>query len=167
MENYMKLELAAISANESFARSAVAAFATSLNPSISELSDIKTAVSEAVTNCIVHAYQKRGEKEKIVIECAINEKQNNGDKVGVRGVLHIKITDFGRGISDVEKAVLPFFTTLGGDERSGMGFTIMQTFMEGFSLQSEVGKGTSVEMQKTIGGFDITEIEKVGWRADA
>lgn len=166
MENYMKLEIAAISENESFARSAVAAFALPLNPSISELSDIKTAVSEAVTNSIVHAYPKKLGENKIVIECTVTR----GDKVSPflsRGVLHIKITDYGCGIKDTEKAVLPFFTTLEKEERSGMGFTIMQTFMEDFALQSEVGKGTSVEMKKTIGGFEMKEIERVGIRADA
>jgi stage II sporulation protein AB (anti-sigma F factor) len=166
MENYMKLELSAISQNESFARSAVAAFALNLNPSLSELSDIKTAVSEAVTNSIVHAYQKKSGENKIVIECAVTR----GEVVSPfpsRGILHIKITDYGCGIQDTEKAVLPFFTTLEKEERSGMGFTIMQTFMEDFSLHSEVGKGTSVEMKKAIGGFEIKEIGKVGIRADA
>ena len=163
----MKLELSAISQNESFARSAVAAFALNLNPSLSELSDIKTAVSEAVTNCIVHGYKKNGKENKIVIECAITPKHVLGEKYGIHGVLHIKITDFGCGIQDTQKAVLPFYTTLEEDERSGMGFTIMQTFMESFSLQSTLGKGTCVQMKKTIGGFDITENERVGIRADA
>ena len=168
MENYMKLEIKAIGENESFARSAVAAFALSLTPSLAELSDIKTAVSEAVTNSIVHAYSKKGGMEdKIVIECAITTDSTPEEKYCAHGVLHIKITDFGRGISDTDKAVLPFYTTLEEDERSGMGFTIMQTFMEGFSLQSEVGKGTCVEMKKTIGGFEIGEIERIGTRANA
>jgi stage II sporulation protein AB (anti-sigma F factor) len=167
MENYMKLEIAALSENESFARSAVAAFALALNPSLSELSDIKTAVSEAVTNSIVHAYGKQGKENKIVIECAIVRGEKERDKFPTRGVLHIKITDYGCGISDKEKAVLPFFTTLEREERSGMGFTIMQTFMEDFFLQSEVGKGTCVEMRKTIGGFEMAEIGKVGIRANA
>ena len=144
MKNYMKLEISALSVNEGFARSAVAAFALSLTPSLTELSDIKTAVSEAVTNCIVHAYKTRSEENKILIECSAE----TGD--GEEGVLHIQVTDFGCGIEDVEKATLPFYTTLQNEERSGMGFTIMQTFMSDFSLQSEQGKGTVVCMRKKI-----------------
>ncbi len=144
MENYMKLEIAAKSVNESFARSAVAAFALSLNPTLSELSDIKTAVSEGVTNCIVHAYEKGKEGDKILIECKAEEGENGG-------VLHIKITDYGCGIEDVDRALTPFFTTLSGEERSGMGFTIMQTFTDGFSIVSERGKGTAITLIKRIG----------------
>ena len=145
MDNYMKLEIAAKSINEGFARSAVAAFALPLNPSLSELSDIKTAVSEAVTNAIVHAYAKKREEDKIVIECVAVEAKEGED-----GVLHIKITDYGCGIDDVDKALAPFYTTLANEERSGMGFTIMQAFSDYFSLQSEKGKGTTVEMVKRI-----------------
>lgn len=145
MDNYMKLEIAAISKNEGFARSAVAAFALELNPSLAELSDIKTAVSEAVTNSVVHAYKHMDNERKILIQCEI-------EKAEAGGVLHIRITDFGVGIEDVEKAVTPFFTTLADDERSGMGFTIMQTFMDDFSLESEQGKGTTVRMRKRIEG---------------
>ena len=144
MKNYMKLEIAALSENESFARSAVAAFALTLNPSFSELSDIKTAVSEAVTNCIVHAYADRNEKDKIVIDC-FTENTENG------GVLHIGVEDFGKGIEDVEQALSPFFTTLENEERSGMGFTIMQTFMTEFSVKSEPKKGRRIDMKKKIG----------------
>ena len=154
MGNYMKLEIAALSENESFARSAVAAFALCLNPSLSELSDIKTAVSEAVTNCIVHAYAEKNEENKITIECRVEEK-------GEGGILHIAITDGGCGIEDTEKATLPFFTTLEDEERSGMGFTIMQTFMDGFSLDSERGKGTRVSMYRHISGAElVSEIGK-------
>ena len=144
MSNYMKLEISALSENESFARSAVAAFALTLNPSFSELSDVKTAVSEAVTNCIVHAYQKSGKDKKIIIEC-LAEKDEEG------GVLHIGVTDFGKGIKDVDLALTPFYTTLEDEERSGMGFTIMQTFMHGFSIKSEEGRGTRIDMKKRIG----------------
>ena len=144
MKNYMKLELAAIGENESFARSAVAAFALCLNPSLAELSDIKTAVSEAVTNAVVHAYGKESREHSLWIEC-----RADGDEDG--GVLHITVTDGGCGIEDVERALLPFYTTLENDERSGMGFTIMQTFMDGFSLESERGKGTKVPMLRYIG----------------
>ena len=140
MDNYMRLEIAAKGENESFARSAVAAFALPLSPTLSELSDIKTAVSEAVTNSVVHAYTQGETDRKIVIECRI-----------CSGELHIEITDYGCGIEDVERAQIPFYTTLSGEERSGMGFTIMQTFMDGFSLQSARGKGTRVAMVKRIG----------------
>ena len=153
MKNYMKLEIAAIGENESFARSAVAAFALTLNPSLTELSDIKTAVSEAVTNCIVHAYGGSSPQKRIVIECEIGEESFKENY----GVLHIKITDYGSGIEDVEQALLPFFTTLKNDERSGMGFTIMQTFMSGFSIKSERGNGTQVMMTKVIGAPDHFE----------
>lgn len=141
MKNYMKLEILALSANESFARNAVAAFALSLNPTVSELSDIKTAVSEAVTNCIVHAYRQADEEQKIVIECT-------SQQIGDTGVLHITISDKGCGIENLTQALAPFFTTLEGEERSGMGFTIMQTFMSDFSVKSERGKGTTVKMSK-------------------
>ena len=140
MDNYMKLEIAAKGENESFARSAVAAFALPLHPTLSELSDIKTAVSEAVTNSVVHAYTQGENDRKIVIECRILSEE-----------LHIEITDYGCGIEDVERAQTPFYTTLSGEERSGMGFTIMQTFMDGFSLHSVKGKGTRVAMMKRIG----------------
>ncbi len=140
----MKLEIAAIGENESFARSAVAAFALCLNPSLTELSDIKTAVSEAVTNSIVHAYRKNKGENTLCIEC-----KAEGDERG--GVLHITVTDGGCGIEDTEKALLPFYTTLDSDERSGMGFTIMQTFMDEFFLESERGKGTKVTMLRRIG----------------
>jgi stage II sporulation protein AB (anti-sigma F factor) len=150
MKNYMKLEIKSLGENEAFARGAVSAFALSLNPSLSELSYIKTAVSEAVTNCIVHAY-KKDKDNKILIECETECK-------GACGILHIRITDFGCGIKDTEQALTPFFTTLSDDERSGMGFTIMQTFMDEFALKSTLGKGTEVYMKKVVG---ITENETV------
>ncbi len=133
--NEMILKFPARSENETFARNAVAAFALPLNPSLSELSDVKTAVSEAVTNCIVHGY---GSKDGwITVTCKIDENR-----------LYIEISDEGRGIEDVERAIQPFFTTLPDEERSGMGFTIMQTFMNDFSVRSVVGEGTSVSMCK-------------------
>jgi stage II sporulation protein AB (anti-sigma F factor) len=149
MENYMKLEISAKGINEGFARSAVAAFALSLNPSLSDLSDIKTAVSEAVTNAIVHGYAKGGTEDKILIECEAECKDGFG------GILHIKITDYGCGIEDVEKALVPFYTTLEDEERSGMGFTIMQTFTDGFSVVSERGKGTTVTLIKKVGSESL------------
>ncbi|MBQ8342622.1 MAG: anti-sigma F factor [Clostridia bacterium] len=151
MHNYMKLEIAARSENESFARSAVAAFALCLSPSLTELSDIKTAVSEAVTNAIVHAYRKT-ERGAIAISCVAEPTatgSDDGENVG--GVLHIEITDQGCGIDNVEQALLPFYTTLADEERSGMGFTVMQTFCDGFSVESERGKGTTVRLKKRIG----------------
>ena len=146
MNNYMKLEISALGENESFARSAVAAFALYLNPSLTELSDIKTAVSEAVTNCIVHAYRHGNERDKIVIECQAKKEENSPF-----GQLHIEITDYGCGIDDLERAISPFYTTLTEEERSGMGFTIMQTFTDKFSVESEKGRGTKVKMVKKIG----------------
>ena len=151
MENYMKLELSAISENESFARNAVAAFALSLNPSLSELSDIKTAVSEAVTNCVVHAYSEEEKSDgKILVTCIAKEKDG-------QRILHIDIEDFGCGMDSVEKALQPFYTTLSMGERSGMGFTIMQTFMTEFSVRSELGKGTLVSMVKILDEEDREE----------
>ncbi len=157
MKNYMKLEVAALSENESFARSAVAAFALSLNPTLSEISDIKTAVSEAVTNCVVHAYQN-GEAGKIIIECEIEKSEGMLDEG--HGKLHIRITDFGCGIDDIERATTPFYTTREDEERSGMGFTIMLTFMSAFSVESERGKGTVVSMSKVIGADENTQIRE-------
>ncbi len=136
--NEMNLRFLSRSENEVFARNAVAAFALLLNPTLSELSDVKTAVSEAVTNCIVHAY--RGGEGWIEIVCKIDGNR-----------LHIEISDGGKGIADVEKAVQPFFTTLADEERSGMGFTIMQTFMDEFAVKSNMGEGTRVTMRKDFG----------------
>ena len=119
--NEMQLKFMARSENEEFARNVVAAFSLSLNPSLAELSDIKTAVSEAVTNSIVHGY--RGEEGWITLVCRIEGSS-----------LHIEISDSGRGICDLEQALTPFYTSLPSEERSGMGFTIMQTFMSSFSV---------------------------------
>lgn len=138
MKNSMRLECLSLSENELFVRNTVALFALPLEPSVSELSDIKTAVSEAVTNAIVHAYS--GKDGRIVVECFIEDK-----------TLHIKIVDEGRGIADLNKAVQPFFTTLEGEEHSGLGFTIMQTFMSDFKVESNIAGGTTVEMSKVIG----------------
>ena len=136
-ENYMILEFPSRSANEAFARSAVACFAAQLDPTLEELGDIRTAVSEAVTNCIVHAYpEKLG---IITLRCRIL-KDN---------VLDIVVKDQGVGISDIEQARRPMFTT-GGTDRSGMGFTIMESFMTSFEIKSEPGKGTTVHMRRRI-----------------
>ena len=146
MENKMKLEILALSENESFARSTVAAFALPLNPSLSVLSDIKTAVSEGVTNAIVHAYKGSAlpiEERKILIETTIFEREKE------KGI-HITITDYGKGIEDVSRAIAPFYTTLEGEERSGMGFTVMQAFMTKMQVESVVDKGTKVTLEKLI-----------------
>lgn len=136
-ENYMILEFPSKSANEAFARSAVACFAAQLDPTLEELGDIRTAVSEAVTNCIVHAYpEKLG---VITLRCRIL-KDN---------ILDIVVKDQGVGISDIEQARRPMFTT-GGTDRSGMGFTIMESFMTSFEIKSAPGKGTTVHMRRKI-----------------
>ena len=144
MKNYMQLEILAISENEGFARSAVAAFALTLNPSLSELSDIKTAVSEAVTNAIVHAYKSQVSLDnKILLTCKAYEENGVGE-------LHIEVTDYGCGIENVAMAMQPFFTTLSPSERAGMGFTIMQAFSDSFSVESKKDCGTTVKMIKRI-----------------
>ena len=135
--NYIKLEFPSLSANESFARAAAAGFAAQLDPTLDELGDIKTAVSEAVTNCIVHAYP-----DSIGI---ISMRLRITDD----GKLEINVRDRGRGIPDLEQAMQPMFTT-GGTERSGMGFTIMESFMDKLKVKSSPGKGTSVTMLRTI-----------------
>ena len=135
--NYMTLEFPSRSSNEAFARSAVACFAAQMDPTLEELGDIRTAVSEAVTNCIVHAYPD--EFGIITLRCRIL-KDN---------VLDIVVKDKGVGIADVEQAKKPMFTT-GGSERSGMGFTIMESFMTNFDITSEAGKGTTVHMRRKI-----------------
>lgn len=136
-ENYMILEIPSKSSNESFARSAVACFASQLDPTLEELGDIRTAVSEAVTNCIVHAYPDGF--GIITLRCRIL-KDNT---------LDIVIKDRGVGISDLEQARRPTFTT-GGSDRSGMGFTIMESFMTNLEVTSTPGKGTSVHMRRKI-----------------
>lgn len=135
--NYIKLEFPSRSANEAFARTAAAAFVTQLDPSMEELGDIRTAVSEAVTNAIVHAYPET--IGRISMRLRILEGQ----------VLEISVRDWGRGIENVEQAMKPLFTT-GGQERSGMGFTIMSSFMDKIRVRSEPGKGTTVVMRRTI-----------------
>ncbi len=137
MENYMKLEVPAKSCNESFVRAAVAAFSVQLDLSVEDLSDIKTAVSEAVTNSIVHGYVNM--KGIVRIVCRI-----------VDSVFEIEVTDFGVGIENIGQAMQPLFTSKPECERSGMGFTVMQTFMDEVSVKSEVGEGTVVTMKKQI-----------------
>ena len=136
-DNYMILEFPSKSANEAFARSAVSCFAAQLDPTMEELGDIRTAVSEAVTNAIVHGYpEKIG---TITVRCRIL-KDN---------VLDIVIKDKGVGIPDLQQAMKPMFTT-GGSDRSGMGFTIMESFMTNLDIMSEPGKGTTVHMRRKL-----------------
>ena len=135
--NYIKLEFPSKSCNEAFARTAAAAFAAQLDPTLEELGDIKTAVSEAVTNAIVHGYPDT--LGRIAMRLRI-----------IKGnTLEISIRDWGRGIADVQQAMTPLYTT-GGEERSGMGFTLMGSFMDKLRVRSTPGKGTTVVMQRFI-----------------
>ena len=137
INNKIRLEFLSLSQNESFARSVVACFALQLNPSVSQIADIKTAVSEAVTNAIVHGYPNG-------IGTVILEAELSQDKI------HINVFDDGVGIENIVQALEPFYTTKEEDERSGMGFTIMKSFMDDVSVISEKGKGTKVYMSKKI-----------------
>lgn len=160
MKNEMKMEFDAVSENEGFARVAVAAFMTPLDPTLEEISDVKTAVSEAVTNSVIHGYSQRqeGNEEEDRADrtgCPAGREQNCG-KVWlscriVGDVLHIEVEDRGKGIEDVEKAMEPLFTTLPDQNRSGMGFSFMEAFMDDLEVESEPGKGTVVRMIKKIG----------------
>lgn len=135
--NYIKLEFPGKSSNEAFARAAAAAFASQLDPTLEELGDIKTAVSEAVTNCIVHAYPD--EIGRVSMRMRILEDD----------ILEISVRDWGRGIENVSRAMEPLYTT-GGDERGGMGFTIMGSFTDRLRVRSFPGRGTTVTMLKRI-----------------
>ena len=140
--NYMKIEIPALGRNESFARNVVAGFAVDCAPTVGEISDIKTAVSEAVTNAVVHAYDEENDSNLIEIAADIDDDNT----------LTVSVRDFGRGIEDVAEAREPFFTTKPDAERSGMGFTIIETFMDDLEVESAPGKGTTVIMRKRIGG---------------
>ena len=134
-QNSVRFEFPSLSANEGFARGAVACFAAQLDMTLTELGDVKTAVSEAVTNCIVHAYPDSiGPVHIRILE---------------DGVLEVQVKDRGRGIEDVDKAREPLFTT-GGEDRGGMGFTIMESFMDTVKVRSKVGAGTTVTMRKRV-----------------
>ena len=137
MENYVTLEFLSRSSNEGFARVAAAGFAAQLDPTLDELGDIKTAVSEAVTNAIVHGYPDQ--LGKIVMKLKLLE--NN--------TIEITVRDWGKGIEDIQQARQPLFTT-GGEERSGMGFTIMESFMDRLTVKSTPGRGTTVTMRRRI-----------------
>lgn len=139
MNNQMKLEFLSKSENEALARIAVAAFVSCLDPTINELEDIKTAVSEAVTNAIIHGY---GHEEGLVtLHCVLRDN-----------LLTVTVEDEGKGISDIERAKEPLYTTCPLEERSGMGFTVMESFTDKLEVFSEIGKGTKVVMEKSFAG---------------
>lgn len=136
-DNYFKLEFDAKNVNESFARGVVAMFCMELKPTMLEINDIKTAVSEAVTNSIVHGYDNKG--GKVIIEAGIK-----------KNILDIKVIDFGVGIKDIDMALQPFFTTKSDEEHSGMGFTLMDSFMSSLEVKENSPSGLIVRMQKVI-----------------
>ena len=140
-DNEMRLDFLSLSENESFARSCAAAFCTQLNPTIEELSDVRTAISEAVTNAIIHGYENRS--GMVHLRCTLE-----GD------LFTATVRDDGVGIRDIEQARQPFFTTRPELERSGMGFTVMEAFMEEVVIESVRGQGTSVTMKKRIARRD-------------
>ena len=137
MSDKMRLEFDSKSSNESFARVTVASFVVRLDPTLEELSDIKTAVSEAVTNCVVHGYGN--EKGKIIIECYIEENE-----------ITIMVEDYGVGIENIEQAMEPLFTTKPTEDRAGMGFSFMSIFMDDLKVESKPNQGTKVTMTKKI-----------------
>lgn len=136
--NEMEIRFDSRSENEGFARVSVASFLTQLNPTVEEVADVKTAVSEAVTNAIIHGYEQR--VETVRIHCSIENQ-----------LFTVEISDRGKGIANVEKAMEPMFTTKPEDDRSGMGFSFMEAFMDSVEVEFKVGEGTSVKMTKTIG----------------
>lgn len=140
MDNRMYVEFDSVSDNEAFARVTVAAFITRLDPTLDEIEDVKTAVSEAVTNAIIHGYQN---KEGIIsLECLIHNRE-----------VTVIVSDKGVGIEDVEKAMEPLFTTREEEERSGMGFSFMEIFMDSLTVESTLSEGTTVIMKKNIGNL--------------
>lgn len=145
--NEMKLEFNSKSANEAFARIAIAAFASQLDPTVEELADIKTAVSEAVTNCIIHGYDKKQGIVKISAKLKENE-------------IIIEVSDKGKGIENIDVAKEPLYTTKPNLERSGMGFTIMESFMDKMEVESIIGLGTKVTMSKVIKPKEENEEEE-------
>ena len=136
--NEMEIRFESRSANEGFARVAVASFMTQLNPTVEEVADVKTAVSEAVTNAIIHGYEN--EIHKVYIRCRIEEN-----------VFMVEVCDKGKGIEDVEEAMRPMYTTKPEQDRSGMGFAFMEAFMDSVEVESEPGRGAKVKMKKAIG----------------
>lgn len=137
MKNEMELTISALSCNEAFARNVIAAFCVGANPTVDEVDDVKTVVSEAVTNCIVHAYSHK--EGKIVLRALIEAN-----------ALHIEVEDFGVGISDIDRAIEPFYTDKPEEERSGMGFTIMKSFTDDFLVENKRTGGVIVRMKKVF-----------------
>lgn len=161
--NEMEIYFDAISTNESFARVAVAAFVTHLNPTLEEIADVKTAVSEAVTNAIIHGYENYQGYDKRNIHRA--EDYYKAGKVRLKCILekdllHIEVEDKGRGIADVEQAMEPLFTTKAEMDRSGMGFAFMEAFMDDLEVESTPGEGTLVRMKKKLGTTPWIECEE-------
>lgn len=142
MNNIMKVQFSALEENEAFSRAVVAAFVMPLDPTVEEVTEIKTAVSEAVSNSVIHGYRdvKNHEEAMIFMECIASNE----------GKVVIKISDQGTGIEDVSRAMEPLFTTGDSDERSGMGFTVMESFMDKLKVESEKGSGTTVIMTKYL-----------------
>lgn len=145
--NEMRTDFLACPENEAFARMVISAFLLPLNPTLEQLGDVKTSVSEAVTNAIVHGYKRMG--GTVRMKAVLTDE----------GDLVVDIIDNGCGIPDVAKARTPFFTTEDGEERSGMGFTVMESFMDDVSVVSEIGKGTTVRMRKAVGA-DVKDIAR-------
>ena len=143
--NHMQIEFDGISENEQLARLAVAAFITPLNPTLEEMADVKTAISEAVTNAIIHGYER--EEGKVCIRCRLQ-----GD------LLEVEVEDWGKGITDVEQAMEPMYTSKPQDDRSGMGFSFMEAFMDELEVSSIVGSGTIVSMKKKLGTISWLEL---------
>lgn len=139
MNNFFDMKMMASGKNEAFARSTVAAFALACSPTLEEINDLKTAVSEAVTNAVVHAY--KDDSGVIELLCEVNEEERS---------ITVSVTDFGCGITDVDEAREPFFTTRPEDERSGMGFTIIETFTDEMTVKSKLNEGTTVAMKKVF-----------------
>ena len=144
--NSFRITIPAKSINEGFSRSLISCFASMLDPTIEELSDLKTAVSEAVTNCIVHAYKNTANESKKIIRISAQYDSNN--------IITVKIKDIGCGIADIQKALTPLYTEGDKEERSGMGFSIMQCFCDKMTVKSAVGKGTTVTLKKYISKQD-------------
>ncbi|MBO5093363.1 MAG: anti-sigma F factor [Lachnospiraceae bacterium] len=139
MRNEIKMEFDAVSANEAFARVAVAALLTPFNPTLEEVADVKTAVSEAVTNAVIHAYDEEG--GKVALRCILEDSK-----------IHIEIEDYGKGIENIRQAMEPLFTTKPELDRSGMGFSFMEAFMDELDVTSRPGEGTLVTMEKKFAG---------------
>lgn len=142
MNNKMKIVFRALAENEAFARAATAAFVMPLDPTVEELTEIKTAVSEAVSNSVIHGYAGWEDRTQAFVELEC--------EVSAKGRIVIVVTDHGRGIADVQEAMQPLFSTVESEERSGMGFTVMESFMDKLQVQSEEGKGTAVTMTKYL-----------------